>query len=292
MREEKRERGSGTGGSRSPPPNRGNAAREGRQREVIGPNRGRRIGTVVVEAPTAGRLTDRRTRSARFLRTVTSQRVHPALVSTVQPDRNRPVQINLSVFRCSLPRTPRPVRCPRLISGTGSGTAAPAADRPLFAGPSSIAFGPNHFPPMSPSPPFDGPVDTDAMDADDWRLLRAVRDDPHEWAARANVAASPIDELRLYELARAGYVKHVGERFLWRLTPKGRVALAYRTDTTDRDRADASLLHLEPVQGDGSPAHAHPPFAEHVSLPPLQEESSERRGRLWPGSRAPDQEDR
>ena len=57
--------------------------------------------------------------------------------------------------------------------------------------------------------------DSNPLDADDVRLLRAIRDCPYEWAARPDIQQSPIDELRLYEMARYGYVKHIGERFLW-----------------------------------------------------------------------------
>jgi len=119
----------------------------------------------------------------------------------------------------------------------------------------------------------------DGLDDHDLRLLRAIRDDPHEWSARIDFQNSPIDELRLYELARSGYAEHVGERFLWKLTPKGRVALAYHGED---EKTTRSLLHLEAVRGDGAPAYVRPPFvngsadSSHDSGHPRSQE------KLWP----------
>ena len=92
------------------------------------------------------------------------------------------------------------------------------------------------------------------VDADDWRLLRAIRDCPHEWAARPDFQEAPIDLVRLLELARRGYITDVGERFLWKLTPTGRVALAYRTRTKE-DVVSGDLSSLLSTQGDGAPLH-------------------------------------
>jgi len=95
--------------------------------------------------------------------------------------------------------------------------------------------------------------DSSTLDADDVRLLRAIRDCPFEWAARPDIQQSPIDELRLYEMARYGYVTHVGERFLWKLTMQGRVGLAYHGEDKPR-RAPQSVLANRLDGGDGQPA--------------------------------------
>lgn len=97
----------------------------------------------------------------------------------------------------------------------------------------------------------------DHLDTADWRLLRAIRDCPFEWAARPDFQEAPIDLVRLLDLARRDYITDVGERFLWKLTPTGRVALAYRTRTKD----DASPDHLSSVlsgRGDGAPQQEAP----------------------------------
>ena len=95
--------------------------------------------------------------------------------------------------------------------------------------------------------------DSNPLDADDVRLLRAIRDCPYEWAARPDIQQSPIDELRLYEMARYGYVKHIGERFLWKLTMQGRVGLAYHGEDTPR-RTSPGVLADRLGGGDGQPA--------------------------------------
>lgn len=97
----------------------------------------------------------------------------------------------------------------------------------------------------------------DRLDTDDWRLLRAIRDCPFEWAARPDIQQAPIDRVRLLELARRSYVTDVGEQFLWKLTPTGRVALAYRARTEDEAAPDG-LSSFLPGQGDGAPQQGIP----------------------------------
>jgi hypothetical protein len=128
----------------------------------------------------------------------------------------------------------------------------------------------------APSPGSDAPV---SLDDHDLRLLRAIRDDPHEWSARADFQEAPIDELRLYEMARFGYVDHVGERFLWKLTPKGRVALAYHSDDANETQ---SLLQLEAIRGDGAPVHARPPYVEGPAQAGGSKDAARSTNKLWP----------
>jgi hypothetical protein len=130
--------------------------------------------------------------------------------------------------------------------------------------------------PSAPSPGTDAP---EGLDAHDLRLLRAIRDDPHEWSARADFQEAPIDELHLYEMARFGYVDHIGERFLWKLTPKGRVALAYHSDDADETHA---LLQLEAIRGDGAPLHARPPYVEGPAQVTDGKEAPRSSNKLWP----------
>jgi len=130
---------------------------------------------------------------------------------------------------------------------------------------------------VSPSPSGSDP--SESLDDHDLRLLRAIRDDPHEWSARADFQEAPIDELRLYELARFGCVDHIGERFLWKLTPKGRVALAYHSDDADETR---SLLKLEAIRGDGAPVHARPPYMEGPTQADGGEDAPRSDNKLWP----------
>lgn len=119
----------------------------------------------------------------------------------------------------------------------------------------------------------------ESLDDHDLRLLRAIRDDSHEWSARADFQEAPIDELRLYEMARFGYVDHIGERFLWKLTPKGRVALAYHSDDADETQ---SLLRLEAIRGDGAPVHARPPYMEGPTQADGGGDAPRSPNKLWP----------
>jgi len=108
------------------------------------------------------------------------------------------------------------------------------------------------------------------LDAEDYRLLRAIRDYPYEWAARPDIQEAPIDELRLHEMARRGLVVDVGEGFLWKVTPEGHVQLAYvgvRPDGPTR----GVYLRGEPPKplnkdvsrgGDGAARRSEPVLAE------------------------------
>jgi hypothetical protein len=129
------------------------------------------------------------------------------------------------------------------------------------------------------SSPSSGSDPSKSLDDHDLRLLRAIRDDPHEWSARADFQEAPIDELYLYELARFGYVDHIGERFLWKLTPKGRVALAYHGKN---EGGTQSLLQLEAIRGDGAPVHARPPYVEGSAQVADDTDPPRADNKLWP----------